>query len=299
MKSNVPCAVGLCAVLLVAAPSRAFDPWIDPAHYELVLEVDLTRLPARSWRMWLPTPAFSYDQHEFDLEIASPVPYAVTWDDRNNRMIHLSGTGAARAPLVARFDLLREPSDGLPPHEIVRNGPDDPRRPGIGAVAAEPEAKWGARSAMETLRALYDLVVRDAGSGDCVDAPARLVALARRHGLPARLVVGVPVSASLESEPITGARCWAQAHEATRGWIPLDVREAAAQQQPDAYFGRIPSDRIAFGVGGGRVLSPPQSAAPLAVFTSPHLEVEGVPADPPPFVLRARRIPLRTARPTP
>ena len=45
-------------------------------------------------------------------------------------MIHLAGAtpGPGSAPLVARYDVVREPGLGLPEGEIVKGSPDDPAR---------------------------------------------------------------------------------------------------------------------------------------------------------------------------
>ena len=330
MKSILLCAVA--TALFVAGPARGFDPWVDPAHYELQFEVELEKLPEGPWRLWVPLPNFSYDQHEIDLAIESPVAHQVTWDDRGNRMVYLEGTGPVAGRLTGRFEAIREASAGLPSKEIVRESPDAPERHleadrliPLGGVIADLGEKVteDAETPDAKVRAMYDYVVKNMkyakkgkgwGKGDavwacaskygnCTDFHSVLLGMARSQGIPARFVMGFPIPPGAEEGEIPGYHCWAQIHLPERGWIPMDASEASKSGLHDEYFGRIPADRIAFNIGRDLVLAPRQAGEPLNYFIYPYLEADGAPAEAPPWKLRYKRIPLQTsdagARPTP
>ena len=311
---------------MLAGAARAFDPWTEPARYQLVYQVDLSALPPGSIRVWLPTPLEGFDQHLVDLEVTAPLPHRETWDGRGNRMLYLEGPSppAGSPPLRARFDVVREPGGGLPDREIVKGSPDDPsrylagqRRIPLSGVVAElgRQVAGGQPTDVEKVRAIYGYVVRTMryakdgrgwGQGDavwacgskygnCTDFHSVFLGMARSQGVPARFVMGFPIPAESDSGAVEAYHCWAQAYEAGRGWIPLDASEARKRDRIDDYFGRLPSDRVAFSQGRDLVLAPPQRGEALNYFIHPYVEVDGRAADTPPWTLRFRRVPMRAA----
>lgn len=319
-------SIALSALLFasVATPAAAFDPFTETARYELTWEVDMTALPEGPWRLWVPLPRIAFDQHEIGSRIDSPLPHRETWDDQQNRMLYLNGTGPAEKPLSVSFDVVREPGIGLPSNEIVRNSPDEPDKhlaplrtvPLDGVIAQMGEKiTRDATTDTEKIRALYDWVVRHMryakdgegwGRGDavwacqskygnCTDFHSVLLGMARSQGVPARFVMGFPIDPTKPEGEVGGYHCWAQAHETGRGWIPMDASEARKSGKPDAYFGQIPSDRVAVSIGRDRVLSPPQDGDPLNWFVYPYVEAGGKPVDTVPWKLRFKRVQMQTA----
>ena len=63
------------------------------------------------------------------------------------------------------------------------------------------------------------------------------------------------------------------------GWVPFDASEAWKAKRFDAYFGALPSDRIAFSIGRDLMLSPPQRGEPLNYFIYPYAEIDGDPVE--------------------
>lgn len=326
MKSMHLFAVFAVLLPLGSADAAAFDAWQDPARYEITYEVDLTAMPEGPWRLWLPTPNMSYDQHEIAARVDAPLPHRVTWDDRGNRMLYFEGTGPAEGPIAAFFDMVREPSAGLPKGEIVRDSPDDPKRhlepqkkiPLDGVIAdLGRHATKGRTGERDKIRGIYEYVVGTMryakegegwGNGDavwactskygnCTDFHSVFLGMSRSQGVPARFVMGFPFPTDASEGVVPGYHCWAQAFEPEQGWIPLDASEAWKRKQTDAYFGKVPSDRLAFTIGRDLVLSPPQDGAPLNYFIHPYVERGGAAVEPPPWKLRFKRIPMRrTAR---
>jgi hypothetical protein len=59
----------------------------------------------------------------------------------------------------------------------------------------------------------------------------------------------------------------------------MDASEAWKSQQADAFFGKLPNDRIVFTVGRDLVLNPAQHGGPLNYFIYPYAEVAGQPVE--------------------
>jgi len=325
----------LLAAVVTAGPAHAFDPWADTARYQLVYEVELAGLPPGALELWLPAPRDVFDQHLIDLQVEAPLPHRETLDALGNRIIHLEGATPppGSAPLVARFDVVREPGLGLPEGEVVKDSPDDPRRhlaprrriPLAGVIADLGRTVVANQTTdVEKTRALYDWVVGnmryakdgegwgegdavwacDSKYGNCTDFHSVFLGMARSQGLPARFVMGFPIPPGRVAGEIAGYHCWAQAHNTGAGWIPLDASEAHKTGRHDDYFGRLPSDRVAFTHGRDLILEPPQQGEPLNFFVYPYVEIDGKAVETPPWKLRYERVPLRnrsgaTPAPTP
>ncbi len=103
--------------------------------------------------------------------------------------------------------------------------------------------------------------------------------MARSQGIPARFAIGFPIPHDRSEAEIDGYHCWAEAWDPARGWLPMDASEAWKAQQADAFFGKLPSDRIVFTIGRDLVLSPSQKGTPLNYFIYPYAEVEGRPVE--------------------
>ena len=49
--------------------------------------------------------------------------------------------------------------------------------------------------------------------------------MARVSGIPAKFVVGFPLS-KLSEGPVLGYHCWAEFYDEQIGWVPVDISEA-------------------------------------------------------------------------
>ncbi len=165
--------------------------------------------------------------------------------------------------------------------------------PRVRKLAAELTA--GKTSTIEKAQAIYDYVsssikydktipgwghgdterVCDVRAGNCTDFHSLFLSLARASGIPARFVIGFPLTA--KDGEVAGYHCWAEFYVKGRGWIPIDASEASQSSDPmrRAYlFGNLDPDRIQFTMGRDLVLQP-KTAEPLNYFIYPHAEANG------------------------
>lgn len=115
--------------------------------------------------------------------------------------------------------------------------------------------------------------------GNCTDFHSLLIMLGQVRGLTARFNMGLPMQSSGNAGTIPGYHCWAELYDGDRGWIAVDASEAKKTEQRDAYYGRLPADRVQFSRGRHLRLDPPQHAAPLNYFIYPYAELNGNPYD--------------------
>lgn len=115
----------------------------------------------------------------------------------------------------------------------------------------------------------------DIRSGNCTDFHSLFISLARAKGIPARFIIGFPMSGA--AGQTSGYHCWAEFHVQGKGWIPVDPSEAS-KSVDDArrqyLFGNLDADRIQVTIGRDIKLTPP-TAEPLNFFIYPHAELNG------------------------
>ncbi len=115
----------------------------------------------------------------------------------------------------------------------------------------------------------------DLKAGNCTDFHSLFMSLARSKGIPARFIIGFPMSA--DHGTVTGYHCWAEFYVKGKGWIPVDPSEGskATDAAHRAYlFGNLDPDRVQFTMGRDVVLMP-HTAEPLNYFIYPHAEADG------------------------
>lgn len=301
-------ALALLLLLVASSVADAEDPspaaWEEAVRYRVEYRVEGVEARASSRvRIWLPLPAETPVQTVLSEEIEAPWPVRLTRDRLGNRIAYLEGRGASPGPIVVRAEVERRPSSGRPKADIERGGPEDPasfrgeasRIPldGIIRQVADQTAR-GRDGARDKARAFYDYVVANMrydksgtgwgqGSaiwactkrrGNCTDFHSLFIGMARSHGIPARFVMGLPVPDG-EAGEVPGYHCWAEWWDAEEGWVPVDSSEAKKRALADAYFGRLPNDRIEYTIGRDLVLAPPQEGAPLNYFIYPYVEIDG------------------------
>ncbi len=316
-------AAAFCGPVLAGG----FDPWTQSARYELEYRVDLTPLvvrPADSIRVWVPMPAANAHQQVLSTSIESPWSHRETRDQNGNRFVYLEAAGKENAKggaLVMRFVVQRSPSKGVPQSDARPGTPLDPGRylaaqrrvPIDGLIRQIAERESASRETdAQKIRAFYDYVTRsmryskhgqgwgrgdalwacDAKYGNCTDFHSVFIGLARSQKIPARFIIGFPIPADKTAGEIGGYHCWAEAYDPRRGWVPLDASEAWKTKRLDDYFGKLPSDRVAFTVGRDLVLEPPQQGEPLNFFIYPYAEVDGQTVEKVPWKLHFRRLAL-------
>ena len=115
----------------------------------------------------------------------------------------------------------------------------------------------------------------DIKAGNCTDFHSLFISLARAKGIPARFVIGFPLTAADGS--VKGYHCWAEFYLKDKGWIPVDASDASKLKDEAAQqylFGNLDPNRVQFTVGRDLVLSP-RTSAPLNFFIYPRAEAGG------------------------
>ena len=134
----------------------------------------------------------------------------------------------------------------------------------------------------------------DVKAGNCTDFHSLFISLARANEIPARFVIGFPLTAS--DGTVKGYHCWAEFYVKGRGWIPVDASDASKLQDPDAQqylFGHLDPNRIQFTMGRDLKLVP-RTAQALNYFIYPHAEANGKVVGEPAIALTFREV-RRTA----
>jgi transglutaminase-like putative cysteine protease len=135
----------------------------------------------------------------------------------------------------------------------------------------------------------------DIRAGNCTDFHSLFLSLARASGIPARFVIGFPLTAT--NGEVKGYHCWAEFYVKGRGWIPVDASEASKSSDPTVrnyLFGNLDPDRVQFTMGRDVVLSP-RTAEPLNYFIYPHAEANGAEVGTAAIALHFREVGLPTA----
>lgn len=312
--------VGMIWLVAALAPPAAFDPWQESARYSLAYSADTSGLPPGAVRLWLPVPAEGASQRVTSLAVEAPWPHRITSTDLGNRFAYVEIPAAAtRGSIVLRATVERDPYAGLPAAEVREGSVDDPQHfrgsarkiplDGVIRRLAEQESA-GRETPAAKIRGFYEYVVRTMqyskqgegwGEGDavwacaskygnCTDFHSVFIGMARSQGIPARFVMGFPIVPDEPAGQVSGYHCWTEAWDPERGWLPLDASEARKSGRTEDYFGRLPSDRVAFTMGRDLVLAPPQAGEPLNYMIYPYAEVDGELVDPVPWTLTYRRL---------
>lgn len=266
MKHTVLCiGTALLASCAANPPARHFA-----AQNDFIIDV-----PVGSERVhaWFALPA---DQDEFqdvaDLAWRVDAPPGVEWsvdvarDDRGNRFLHLTATGASKAQIRVgtSFEVERreqsasvDPADTRPLNDLerkelaeyLRSAQFDASTPAIDSDATRVVGNEA--NPVRQARLLYDWVldhaqhwVKDPArwkpspfgnskycyeqrTGDSADFHSLYVAAARSVGLPARMIYGSCFKGSLDGMPDDqSVQCWLEVYAAEIGWIPIDVAAA-------------------------------------------------------------------------
>lgn len=135
----------------------------------------------------------------------------------------------------------------------------------------------------------------DVRTGNCTDFHSLFLSLARASGIPARFVIGFPLTA--KDGYVAGYHCWAEFYVKGRGWIPVDASEASQSNDPvvrNDLFGNLDPDRIQFTIGRDVVLTP-KTSEPLNYFIYPHAEANGAEVGTAAIALHFRELGVPTA----
>lgn len=269
--------------------------------------------------VWVPLPKSAAPQTVKDVKIDSP--YKWTWQ-RDNVYGNVYAVATIENPPeeikvpVHFVAVRREISMENPPDTKITA---EERRLALEAnklVTLSPrvhkladELSAGKSTPVEQARAFYDYLVAnmkydksipgwghgdteracDIKAGNCTDFHSMFISLARSKGIPARFVIGFPLTA--KDGKVSGYHCWAEFWDG-KAWLPVDASEASQSSDPSVrhfLFGNLDADRVQFTMGRDIELVP-KTSEPLNYFIYPHAEIAGKPVGAPSIALQFKRM---------
>ena len=298
-KMWVPLLLVLCASAAVAAEQR---------HYEATYTATVANIPAglKEIRVWIPLPATRGVQRVESVTIESPYQWTRMRDaEYGNDYAVATIQSPPPGDLVTRVrfraaraeETIDSPAEkeataaelqrALQPNKLVTISPR------VKKLAEEITA--GKKTTIEQAQAIYDYLVTnmkydktipgwghgdteracDIKAGNCTDFHSLFISLARSRGIPARFIIGFPLTA--KDGDVKGYHCWAEFYVKGKGWIPVDPSEGSKLADINArnyLFGHLDPERIQFTIGRDLVLKP-KTVEPLNYFIYPHAEAAG------------------------
>ncbi len=270
--------------------------------------------------VWLPLPASAGPQAVRDITIDSPYQWKRQHDDvyGNDYAVAKIANPPEDINVPVRFTAVRQEVEFGHPYDTKATARDRERElaanklvtlsPRVRKLAEEITA--GKTTTLDQARAIYDYLVVtmkydksipgwgkgdseracDIKAGNCTDFHSLFISLARAKGIPARFVIGFPLTA--KDGMVKGYHCWAEFWLNGEGWIPVDASEASKSSDPKVrafLFGNLDADRVQFTMGRDLVLKP-KTAEPLNYFIYPHAEVAGKPVGAPSIELKFEEV---------
>lgn len=270
--------------------------------------------------VWVPLPASMGPQSVRDVTIESPYKWTRHRDPiyGNEYAVATIAHPPADLNVPVKFIAVRKEAEFGHPYDTKATARDRERElaanklvtlsPRVRKLADELTA--GKSGAIEQARAIYDYLVVtmkydktipgwgkgdteracDIKAGNCTDFHSLFISLARAKGIPARFVIGFPLTA--KDGMVKGYHCWAEFWADGKGWIPVDASEASKSSDPKVrafLFGNLDADRVQFTMGRDLVLKP-KTSEPLNYFIYPHAEVGGQPVGAPAITLQFEEV---------
>lgn len=270
--------------------------------------------------VWVPLPASAGPQSVRDVEIDSPYKWVKHHEAvyGNEYVVAEIANPPQDLTVPVRFIAVRQEAEFGHPYDTKATARDRERElaanklvtisPRVRKLADEITA--GKKTPLEQARAIYDYLVVtmkydktipgwgkgdteracDIKAGNCTDFHSLFISLARAKGIPARFVIGFPLTA--KDGMVKGYHCWAEFWLDGKGWIPVDASEASKSSDPKVrafLFGNLDADRVQFTMGRDLVLKP-KTSEPLNYFIYPHAEVAGQPVGSPSIELKFEEI---------
>jgi len=299
IKFGVSLLLVLCASVALATEQRQYD-----ATYTGTV----ANVPAglKELRVWIPLPVTRGVQRVEGVVIDSPYTWTRMRDSEYGNeyaVVTIANPPAGDLVTRVRFKAVRgeesidnpaeteaSPSDlqrALLPNRLVTLSPR------VKKLADEITA--GKKTTIEQAQAIYDYLVStmkydktipgwgkgdteracDIKAGNCTDFHSLFISLARSKGIPARFIIGFPLTA--KDGDVKGYHCWAEFYVKGKGWIPVDPSEGSKLADLKArnyLFGHLDPERVQFTMGRDLILHP-KTAEPLNYFIYPHAEAGG------------------------
>ncbi len=292
----------------------------DPAacalmEFDVTYRTQIRSLPsdAEDVHVWMPLPPSDHAQQISNLEIDSPFPHAITYDDTfGTQMLHVeTHTPVEPFGVEARYRVTRRRAGvhqaTLDPNEAQKylqftrrvRVTDDIERFTDEIVGHTSDPFEIGRRVFDGIQEIlfYDSAIPGCGTGDtawimkhrrgkCDDYHALFMASMVSRDVPVRWEQGFPlpfpdggrVAAGQLEGDCTGSHCWASFYAPSHGWVPVDVSEAdKAGARGSFFFGNLSPNRFQVSVGRSVTLNPPQGGEPLSTFAFAYAESDGIP----------------------
>jgi transglutaminase-like putative cysteine protease len=269
--------------------------------------------------VWVPLPASKGPQSVRDVAIDSPYKWTRHRDEvyGNEYAVAKIANPPQDLSVPVRFTAVRQEAEFGHPYDTKATARDKQRELEANKLVTissrvrklADELTAGKHGTVEQARAIYDYLVVtmkydktipgwgkgdteracDIKAGNCTDFHSLFISLARAKGIPARFVIGFPLTA--KDGLVKGYHCWAEFWDG-KAWIPVDASEASKSSDPKVrafLFGNLDADRVQFTMGRDLVLKP-KTSEPLNYFIYPHAEVAGQPVGAPSIELKFEEI---------
>jgi transglutaminase-like putative cysteine protease len=299
-------ALGIAATLLFAVAAFADAPASRTVDATYVAVISNIPADAGKLTVWIPLPVSRAAQTVSNVSIDSPYTWhrategefgdeyawaempAPLTGEMTVRVRFRATRGAVAAERVSNAIPTRsEMNRALRPDKMVTISPR------IQKLA--DDISRGKTTTMDQAQAIYEYVVTtmkydktipgwgngdteracDIKAGNCTDFHSLFISLARAKSIPARFVIGFPLTQG--DGTIKGYHCWAEFYVAGKGWIPVDASEASKSNDPvyrAFLFGNLPADRVEFTMGRDLKLTP-STSEPVNFFIYPRVEANG------------------------
>ncbi len=289
-------------LLVIAIPLQAGTMKTFEATYTAVVSHVPEGLP--ELKVWIPLPASRGWQHVSNATIEAPFPFTRQREKEfGNEYAFATIPNPPAGDLTIRVRFTATRKEATEPVEKVASRAEIQRAlradrlvtlsPRVRKLA--DEVTKGISDPLEQAHAIfnylivtmkYDKTIPGWGQGDteracdikagnCTDFHSLFISMARSRGIPARFVIGFPLTAS--DGNVTGYHCWAEFYVKGKGWIPVDASDASKLKDPaaqQALFANLDPNRVQFTMGRDLVLKPPTSD-PLNYFIYPRAEAGG------------------------
>lgn len=308
------CAIGVYATTNATPEAKTFE-----ASYTATV----ANVPAgtKNLKVWIPLPISRGNQTVSDVVIDSPFKWTRYHDKtfgNDYAFTTIAEPPAGDLSVTVRFTATRRTATLDAPAEKAATKADLARAlksdklvtlsPRVRKLADEVTA--GKTEPLDQAHAIYDYLITtmkydktiagwgkgdteracDIKAGNCTDFHSLFMSLARAKGIPARFVIGFPLTAA--DGQVKGYHCWAEFYVKGRGWIPVDASDASKSSDPSVrqfLFGHLDPNRVQFTVGRDLVLTP-KTAEPLNYFIYPHAEANGEEVGAPSIALQFRPV---------
>jgi hypothetical protein len=287
----------------------AFDDELPQRSFRFDYKADLAAESAdEELRLWLPLPSDTDDQQIGELTIEASHAYKIEdLVEGTGRSLYIESTGEDISVAV-HFDVTR--------HATAGGGSASASEIAIGLTSADMIPLGGKVSAMSAsiavnedgnnigvAKALYDHTLErmqyakpangdwgrgdaewacDSRHGNCTDFHSYFMGLAQAREIPARFVMGFPISGGGEAagstDKVGGYHCWAYFYDTQEGWRPVDISEADKHpEMAQFFFGNLDENRLEMIGGRDILLAPEPAAGRLNLFIYPYAESNGFP----------------------